>query len=200
MNKQTIIDSVKKRLKIKNLLNGLFFSALLLLLLNSSAKALVIEGLMKIGLFQPNISLPAKSASVPGDISFLDDQGTIIKLSSLKGKVVFINFWATWCPPCIAELPSINKLHNQLSVNKNIVFLLVDADNDFKKSLPFMAKHNFKLPVYTAIGTVPENMLGNSIPATAVINKQGEMVFHHEGAADYSDPEFANYLVNLSAN
>lgn len=200
MNKQVIINSIKKWLKVKNLLNGLFFAVFLLLLINTSARVLIIEGLMKLGLFKPNVSLPAKPASPSADITFMDDQGKTVNLSSLKGKVVFINFWATWCPPCIAELPSINKLHHQLSANKNIVFLLVDADNDFKKSLPFMANHNFKLPVYTAVTTVPESMLGNSIPATAVINKQGEMVFHHAGVADYSNPDFVKYLVSLSAN
>jgi thiol-disulfide isomerase/thioredoxin len=198
MDKKAIINDIKKWLTRKNLVNGLFYMVLLLLLVNPSAKAMVIQGLMKLGLFQPRVSSNAKPLTTSADVNFIDEKGKSVSLPSLKGKVVFINFWATWCPPCIAELPAINELHKQLTGNKNIVFLLVDADNNLKKSLPFMASHHFNLPVYMTSASVPGEMMGNSIPSTVVLNKQGQIIFHHEGAADYTNQKFAAYLKKLS--
>ena len=72
------------------------------------------------------------------DVSFKDKSGNVVQLNDLKGKVVFINFWATWCPPCIHELPSIDQLRQSLKDNKDIVFLMVDVDGDIDKSSAFM--------------------------------------------------------------
>ena len=153
---------------------------------------------MTIGLFQPDISSAPKPPSALSDINFEDVNRKQTSLYSLRGKVVFINFWATWCPPCIAELPSINTIRQRLSANKHIVFLMVDADNNFDKSVPFMAKHRYDLPVYAAITPVPAAMLGNTIPTTVVIDKRGQMVFHDEGAADYTNLKFVAWLNKLA--
>lgn len=134
------------------------------------------------------------------DITFMDTKGNAITLTSLRGKVVFINFWATWCPPCIAELPSIDKLHQQLMADTNIVFLIIDADNNFSKSAPFLLKNHYNLPLYQVNSTVPEIMTGNTIPTTVVINKAGQLVFRHDGAADYTNNKFIGYLNKLSAS
>ncbi|MGH2643105.1 MAG: TlpA family protein disulfide reductase, partial [Chitinophagaceae bacterium] len=93
---------------------------------------------MKVGLFRPKIELNDPSASnLPvnlSDIYFKDGNGHTFSLSSLKGKVVFINFWATWCPPCRAELPSIKKLYEKFKDNNKIMFLMVDVDEEYKHS------------------------------------------------------------------
>jgi thiol-disulfide isomerase/thioredoxin len=198
MDKRFVIMPLKKWLTIKNLLNGLFFIVFILLFVNPSAKALVIRILMKVGLFQPDISSATPQAS--GDLIFEDIHGKTISLSSLRGKVVFVNFWATWCPPCIAELPSINELRQQFNDNDQIVFLMVDADNNFSKSLPFIRSHHYNLPLNEAISTVPQNTYSGSLPTTVIFDKQGRMVFHHEGASDYTNKEFVAYLHKLSSN
>ncbi len=154
---------------------------------------------MKVGLFQPAIPSGIQSPGQLMDVRFRDENGNAVNLRSLRNKVVFINFWATWCPPCIAELPSINDLYMRLRDNRNVVFLIVDADGDFGKSRPFIAKHQYSLPLYQIDSTVPAAMLGNTIPTTVVINKHGEMVYHAEGAADYSSSRFINWLSVLSA-
>jgi thiol-disulfide isomerase/thioredoxin len=195
MSISTAYSSLKNWLTIRNVLNWLFFAALLLVLFNPAAKALVIRGLMKIGLFQPGLAT-VNNTAVP-DLSFIDSQGKPINLSSLKGKVVFINFWATWCPPCIAEMPSINALQQKFKAEKNIVFLMVDADNAFNKSVPFMAKHQFNLAVYAA-SAVPASVYNGSLPTTVLLNKQGRLVFRRQGAADYSNSQFIGYLTRLA--
>ena len=156
---------------------------------------------MKVGLFQPNLSEPVKAdnaASALPDIIFQDTNGRFLHLSGQKGKVVFLNFWATWCPPCIAEMPSINRLYEKLKSNKNIVFIIVDADHDFSKSRPFMAKRHFTMPLYQAASKIPESFLSNAIPTTTIIDRSGKVVFHQEGSADYSNPKLLEYLKSIS--
>jgi thiol-disulfide isomerase/thioredoxin len=192
---------VKSWFKISNLLNGAFFVAAMVLLFNPSAKALMIEGMMKVGLFQPKIVPPiVKNTNVAAlpDVLFKGTDGKIIHLNEQKGKVVFLNFWATWCPPCIAEMPSINGLYEKLKNNKNMVFIIVDSDSNFSKSIPFMKKKHFTMPLYQLAGSVPQNLVSNSIPATTIIDKTGQIVFHQEGSIDYSNPKILEYLNKIS--
>jgi len=194
------IKDLKFSLTFGKIFNGAVIAALAILFFVPAAKGKLIEGLMKAGLFQPHI--PAVRSTVVKievpDITFERSNGQLVHLAALKGKVVFINFWATWCPPCIAELPSINALYLKSQADSNLVFLTVDADNDFSKSVRFMQRHHLSVPLVKANTAVPENMLGGSIPTTVIIDKSGAMVFSHEGAADYSNPQVVAFLKKLS--
>lgn len=130
-------------------------------------------------------------------ISFNDESGKIVSLSALKGKVVFINFWATWCPPCIHEMPSINDLKKSFKGNDHIVFLMVDVDNKIEQSTAFMRENNYDLPVYTPASDIPSEFLGGAIPTTVILDKKGEMVARLEGGRDYADPQIINALNEL---
>ena len=194
---QPFIQKIKKKLTVSNLLNGLFAVLVIALLVSTSTRVLLIQGLMKVGFFQPNIK-PGEKTFAPADVIFEDEKGQTTALSSLKGKVVFINFWATWCPPCVAEMPTINKLSNKLRGNTNIQFIMVDVDHDFSKSGPFMQQHQFNLPLYQAVNAIPDAMLGASIPATVIIDKNGRMVFQHAGTANYGGDDMVAYLTSLA--
>jgi len=145
-----------------------------------------------------NVMSAMPAAQTP-DVNFKDENGKTVSLNSLKGKVLFINFWATWCPPCIAEMPSIAKLRSEFRNNDKIMFLMVDVDNNRAKSEKFMKKRKFDLPVYTPAGPVPPSYLGGAIPTTLVLNKNGNVVFKHEGMSDFSDGEFKSFLTKLTA-
>jgi len=132
------------------------------------------------------------------DVSFTDETGKTVSLKSLKGKVVFINFWATWCPPCIHEMPSINELKKTFKGNDNIVFLMVDVDNNIKKSKAFMKNRKFDLPVYTPASDIPKDYLESSIPTTVILDKNGVMVGRIEGSRDYADPKMIKALHELA--
>lgn len=134
------------------------------------------------------------------NLAFKDKNGKTITLNSLKGKVVFINFWATWCPPCIHEMPSINELKKTFENNKEIEFLLVDVDNKIEKSNAFMEKKKYDLPVYVPTGAIPSEYLGNSIPTTVILDKNGKLVARIEGGRDYSSPEIVKFLSDLIEN
>lgn len=191
----------KKLLSWSNISTALLILFALAMVFSPQVKGKVIEGLMKVGLFQPDLPKDQEIKApliVENEVVFIDKTGKEVRLSGLRGKVVFINFWATWCPPCIAEMPSIHQLAKQFKGNDKLVVLTVDVDQDLQKSLKFMQKRKFDLPVYTLASAVPSTYLGNSIPTTIVLNKQGKLVFKHEGGADYTNKEFIGFLNKLS--
>jgi len=163
-------------------------------------KGKVIQGLMRVGLFQPDVKPDVNvnsSASAAGDAAFRDKNGVVVQLSDLKGKVVFLNFWASWCPPCIAEMPSIDKLHTKYKNQDGIVFLMVDVDGKIESSLDFMRKRDFKLPVYVPASATPVAYFSGSMPTTVILNKSGDIVFQHIGAADYTSSNISTLIDKL---
>lgn len=177
-----------------------------ILIFNPDAKALLITGLMKTGLFTPNVgelqsnSPEETSNSKPlvESANFISSEGVAIDLANLKGKVIFLNFWTTWCPPCIAEMPSVNSLYNKFKDNSNVVFVMADADSDFKTSTAFMKKKKFALPVYIPAGQMPAQLFRGNLPTTIIISKKGEIVYSHEGMANYNSPKMEKFLTELA--
>lgn len=188
----------KKMLTKKNITNGLLIALFLFVFLVPSAKAFLIQGLMEIGLFKPN-SIEKKIALSQdlAEIKFKDIKGNVVSLADLKGKVVFINFWATWCPPCLAEMPSVNKLYQQFENDASVVFIMVDADNNFSKAQSYMDRKKYKLPVYAAASNMPDVIFKGSLPTTIVFDKKGRLSYHDEGAANYSNPKFITFIKQL---
>ena len=130
-------------------------------------------------------------------IRFKNEEGKTVSLNALKGKVVFINFWATWCPPCIHEMPSIDELKKKFKGNDDIVFLMVDVDNKLEESAAFMRENDYDLPVYVPAGNIPSDYLGGAIPTTVILDKRGDMIARIEGGRDYTDPEIIKALNEL---
>ncbi|RYU87826.1 redoxin domain-containing protein [Mucilaginibacter terrigena] len=191
---------ILNKLTISRLINALFIILIALMIFNPTAKALMIRGLMKVGLFQPDISNNEGAgidASLPAVI-FQKADGQIVNLADQKGKVVFINFWATWCPPCIAEMPAISTLYQKVKNNNKIVFMAVDADGNFARSSIFMSKNGYSLPLYKTNSDVPPQMFGSALPTTIIFDKKGKMVFRHEGMADFNNPKVLAYLLKLA--
>ncbi len=108
-----------------------------------------------------------------------------IYLTDTKGKVVFINFWATWCPPCIAEMPDLQELHHKYASNENIIFGFVSSEKQLAIQ-KFLQKNNYKLPTYQQTSTMPAELSHQSIPSTYIINKSGKIVLHKTGVANWN--------------
>src|SRR5690554_2301164 len=135
--------------------------------------------------------------SIENDVTFQDGNGKLIALNDLKGKVVFINFWATWCPPCIQEMPSINELKAKFEGNENIVFLMVDVDGKHQRSQAFIDKRKYNFSVYFPHSEIPKEHLAGAIPTTVILDKKGAIAARIEGGRDYSLPEIFNGLRKL---
>ena len=166
-------------------------------------KAGVITGLMKVGMFSPDLSSvksnhDGKENSLAADMSFIDENNRPWNLASLKGRVIFINFWATWCPPCIAEMPGINSLHKKFSGDSTIVFIMADVDGDLQKSKVYLDTHRYDLPLFRPSGQPPTTLFSGTLPTTTVINRVGEIVFHEQGVANYDSKKFEIFLKQLA--
>lgn len=189
----------------KTTLSQIFFVLMILFfvayLYSPRMKSWLIEGFMMVGFFKPDIH-EAKSGEklYPAPPMVVEGVNAAkIDLQQQKGKVVFINFWATWCPPCLAELSSINDFYLKVKDNPNIVFISVDVDNNLQKSVPFVAQKGYSLPVYvTDMKVLPPPFYSGTIPTTLVINKDGFVVFNHVNRANYDDEKFAEYVIGLT--
>ncbi|EEI91396.1 redoxin family protein [Sphingobacterium spiritivorum ATCC 33300] len=131
------------------------------------------------------------------DAVFKNAKGEKIVLKDIRNKVIFINMWATWCPPCKKEMPSLNNLYNKLKSNPNIVFIMMDVDGKLKQSTSYIKEKGFSLPNYIVEGNLPEEFSTNSIPTTIIIDKSGKMVTKHIGGVDFDHPEMLPFIQNL---
>lgn len=125
-----------------------------------------------------------------------NSQGEDFNLDNAKGKVIVLNFWATWCPPCIAEMPSLEALYQDYKSNKDVVFLFVsNEDNDILEE--FMLDKNYSFPVYQPLTQYPPEFNVSSIPRTFIISKQGDIVIDKTGAADWDSDSVKNTINEL---
>ena len=123
--------------------------------------------------------------------------GEFTDLSEFKGKVVFINIWATWCPPCVAEMPNIQSLYDKIE-NDNIEFIMLSMDNSEEKAKKFIDKKGFTFPVFMAASKVPAMFRAPSIPTTFVISRKGKVVSKKVGMANYDKKKFKTFLEELA--
>jgi thiol-disulfide isomerase/thioredoxin len=162
-------------------------------------KVWFLQQLMKVGLFQPSVPKTDADAWPAPEMLFRDAAGMPVALSSLKGKVVFINFWATWCPPCRAEMPSVDRLYRQWKNHPDMVFLIVDADGQPEEAAAFMRDNGYQLPVTLLAGKIPQNVYNGTLPTTLIIDKAGRIVFRETGAANYNNRRMEQYIQQLLA-
>ncbi len=182
----------------KNWANGLLLAIFAILLFNPNAKTWLLEQLIKTGLFNTEIKKDVhENLASNADFSYADSTGIISSTKTLRGKVIFINFWASWCPPCRAEMSSLNELYQKLRNEKDIVFLFINEDEDKKKGIDYLNKNNFSIPFYSEKGDVPNEIFGGSLPTTVVLNREGKVVLKHEGMAGYNTDNFIQQLRGL---
>lgn len=123
--------------------------------------------------------------------------GKTVAFESLKGKVVFMNIWATWCPPCIAEMPNIQKLYEKVGSDK-IAFVMLSVDEGgMEKVQKFIDKKGYTFPVYMPASDFPQEFYSSAIPTTFIISPEGRIVAKQEGMAEYDTPEVREFLQSM---
>ena len=128
-----------------------------------------------------------------------DLQGNTVRFESLRGKVVFMNVWATWCPPCIAEMPSIQKLYNSVDTSK-IAFVMLSVDEGGQQKVKkFIDRKGYTFPVYMPLSGIPAEFQSSAIPTTFILSPEGTLVARQEGMANYNTDTMREFLGSLAA-
>jgi len=128
-----------------------------------------------------------------------DQKGKRIPFSDYKGKVIFLNIWATWCGPCRAEMPTIEQLYRQVqSDSVAFVMLSVDDLDQEMRVTRYIEKAKYTFPVFRPSGYLTEQLNVPSIPTTFIISKNGEIVSREIGATNFDTPRFRKFLNRLA--
>ncbi|HBX67286.1 MAG: thioredoxin [Balneola sp.] len=149
------------------------------------------------GLFQPDVEESIQHGNLADyDMPLLTINGERTSLSEFEGKTIFLNFWATWCPPCIAEMPNIQALYDGID-DDDIVFVMASLDRDPQKAWDFTKRKEFTFPVYSVIRK-PRIYDTSMVPTTYVISPDGTIVMMHAGMAKYNTDDFRAFLTGFS--
>ncbi|MDR4954600.1 TlpA disulfide reductase family protein [Chryseobacterium sp. ES2] len=174
----------------------------IIILVNKDAKAWLMRQVASTGILNASISEPKETQNTSAKVSYAglmlkNEEGKITDTSALQNKVVFINFWASWCPPCRAEFPSVQKLYDRYKNNPEIVFLTVNLDDNAALGKSYLKEKGFTVPFLTPAGNIPDALYSGSLPTTVVLDKKGEIRLHHKGLADYSKDSFYKQIDQL---
>jgi len=136
----------------------------------------------------------------PRDFSLSLLEGETKSLSSYKGKVVFLNFWATWCGPCRVEMPSMEALYNKFR-DKGLEILAVNSGEDQATVRSFMKNEGFSFPALLDLdGRVSANYGVQAIPTTFLIDRDGMIILRLVGSIDWGTPKIHAALESLLSN
>jgi len=124
--------------------------------------------------------------------------GQSIDVSQLKGKVVFVNFWASWCPPCKEEMPSIEALHRDLVKNDAFLMVTILYKDDAKTVTDYMSANSYTFPLFTDNDGISAKRYGvTRVPETYLIDKKGVMRKRVIGPADWNSSEAKAFINSL---
>jgi len=165
------------------------------------------RGLLATGIMNPDLEQKAELATVgvatidlnpKADFSMnlINSEGEKVSMEEFRGKVIFMNVWATWCPPCIAEMPGINKLYKDVN-KEDVVFIMLSVDQDFQKAIDFNKNKGFDFEIYRVDGQMPQMYSTQSIPTTYIIDAKEKIALTHLGMGDYDTNEFKEFLQDL---
>lgn len=182
------------KIKKSTISNVLFLVFIALMLFHTPTKSFI----LRLIAFSPSVENEADRAKLSSyDWALKGLNTSDIDFSELEGKVVFVNYWATWCPPCIAEMPMLQNLYNDYK--NDVAFLFVTTDNK-EKIDRFFEDNDYDLPTYH-FGSDPPKELNttNSIPVTYVIDKSGSIVIEKVGAANWDGKKSKKIFDDLIA-
>lgn len=162
-------------------------------------KIILILTVLMVGLFQVSYSkIGIQVGNELPEFEYYNLMGGKMNSKNLKGKAIMLNFWATWCPPCRQEMPSIEKLYKKYKDNSNfeIVAIAVDKGTSLKVA-SFIQDNKYTFPIFfDERGKASKKFLIRSIPTTFIINSEGIIVKKKLGAEDWSNLDVESLIIN----
>jgi len=168
-------------------------TGLILLSVSAYATTVTAEELRQMGL------QPPKQRVESIDFELQDLSGTTRRLSDFSGKVVFLNFWATWCGPCRFEMPSMEKLYQRFKA-KGLVVVAVNLQEDRDSVMRFVEKYELSFPVLLdATGRIGATYGARSIPTTYLVDRDGSVLAGTVGTREWDTEEYVRLFEKLLA-
>lgn len=158
------------------------------------------QALMATGFLDAEVNTaPISSTDFNYNFTLKDLDGKAVNFDSYKGKVVFLNMWATWCGPCRAEMASIQQLYSKIN-NRDIAFVMLSIDRagSEMKVKEYIQNKQFTFPVFMPSTDFPDQLKVPSIPTTFVVDKDGKIVSKQVGSANFDTKDFKNFLEGLA--
>lgn len=157
------------------------------------------RGLLATGVITPTLSVdPDDMRDGSKEFYFAGPDFKTRSLAGYEGKVIFLNIWASWCPPCIAEMPGIQQLYDEYKNRSDVEFILVSMDENIEDAEQFMESRDMDLPIYHYRGRNQEVYSSNLLPTTYVITPDGKIALEEQGMANYNTSEFREFLDTLA--
>lgn len=125
-----------------------------------------------------------------------NSKGERVSLEEFRDKVIFMNVWATWCAPCIEEMPTIQNLYEVTDKDK-VAFIMLSMDQEFQKAIEYRDKYGYDFEIYRLTGSMPAMYHTKLIPTTFVIDSEGYLVLQHDGMGKFDSPEFKEFLAGV---
>lgn len=184
---------MKKKLSLSNIL---FVLVILLLIIPETRKPILVTLHKGLSYVNQSSLIGAEDRTTLSNLNWRlkSYSNDVINLKDLQGKVVVVNFWATWCPPCIAEMPSLQILYDNYSDKVEFLFVSDETLETIKK---FKSKKGFYFTVFNPLSEPPKELSTTSIPRTFVINKKGEIVIDESGAVNWNSEKVREQLNQL---
>lgn len=188
-------------------------------LLKTSLTILIIVGLLKVTGLLGDVSFITQTVAMKAGIldvspaseskadptfdyafTIKDLRGNKVSFDQYKGKVVFLNLWATWCGPCKAEMPGIHNLYVKMKGEPiEFVMLSIDKDKALPKVESYVKNNSYTFPVFMPSGYLAQQLLVPSIPTTFVISKEGKIVMKEVGTRNYNTNKMMEFLKKQAA-
>ena len=139
--------------------------------------------------------LPADASAT--NFTLMSAHGRDISLSDYRGKFVLLNFWATWCPPCIKEMPALNKLHNKLKGRNGLEVVAVHAGPALATVKKFLKDNPVDFDVVIDKNMSLSSWEVSGLPTTFLINPDGKVIYKATGEREWDSEEMINFIKSV---
>lgn len=176
--------------------NIIFTIFIVLLIIPQTRTAMQVAlNMVRVQLLSPSaLEKAAQIQLEPFEYQMIDLKGNAVTTEIGHGKVVFLSYWATWCPPCIAELPSIQKFYNDYGDEIEFVLLTDEAPETVHE---FLKRKQYNIPVFMPRIPMPKALYERSIPTNYIIDKKGKVVVKEQGATDWNSEKVRGIVGTL---
>ncbi|MFP4017614.1 MAG: TlpA family protein disulfide reductase [Bacteroidales bacterium] len=185
------VEKFKKQSIVSKILDIIFVVLIILIIIPATRKE-VMTYASKLRMYITSVNTSSDRIEVSNDnnLEFIDEKGEQYTFADFSGKPVFINYWATWCPPCRAEMPALEKLYKEYKGDINFLFI---SQESFSKTGKFIKDHDYELPVYRLV-SAPQQPLDYEVLPTTMFIAEGKLIFNKDGAVNWNSDKIKQIL------